>query len=268
MKIVVAVLVSLFILINCQPDKPGQLDLDYQPTGLEIFAPGIVSTNLYERDIAISPDGALFYKGWDNIKDNIKDVKPIELKVKRDNFEFTIGKDVAFASFDQQDNWEGIEGRKTRETRTLKKVDGKWKIVDGNMVIISSFEKKNTGSFHMDKEKLAVDPRTSFRNQSGLGGMAVGYMEVPAGTDFAPIFVGLPQDKCPSPHWGYLFEGSVRIKYADGKEDVVNAGEVFYWPAPHSGIVEKSAKFIDFSPEAEFAQVMDHIAKKMAAMGK
>ncbi len=212
----------------------------------------------------VSTDGAHQYKGWNNIKSFMKDAKPFDLKLRRDNYNFTIGRDVAYASFDQYDNWGGTDGRKTKETRTLKKIGGQWKIADVNVVEVSAFERPTTGSYHIAREKIAVDPRTSFHNQAGLGGMAVGYWEAPAGTDFGPLLTGLPHDMCTSPHWGYLIEGAVRIKYADGKEDVVKAGEVFYWPAPHTGIVEKNAKFIDFSPEPEFAQVMDHIAKKFA----
>jgi len=213
----------------------------------------------------VTVDGAVQYKGWSNIKGFMKDVKPFDLKLRRDNYNFTIGKDVAYASFDEYDNWGGTaDERKTKETRTLRKVSGNWKIVNSNVIEVSSFERPTTGSYHIAREKIAVDPRTSFRNQSGLGGMAVGYWEAPAGTDFGPLLTGLPNDMCTSPHWGYLIEGAVKVRYDDGKEEVVKAGEVFYWPAPHTGIVEKNAKFIDFSPESEFAQVMDHIAKKMA----
>jgi hypothetical protein len=212
----------------------------------------------------VSVDGAQQYKGWRVIRSGFKGAKPFELKLTRDNYNFTIGNDVAFVSFDQQDNWGGMEERKTKETRTLKKIDGEWKIVDINVIAVSSFEKPITGSFHVAKEKIAVDPRTSFHNQSGLGGMAVAYWEAPAGTDFSPLLAGLPQDMCTSPHWGYVVEGSLRVKYPDGKEEVIKGGEVFYLPAPHTGIVEKNIKFIDFSPEPQFAQVMDHIAKKFA----
>ncbi len=210
----------------------------------------------------VSVEGVQQFSGWNNIKAAIKDAKPFELTLKRDQYNFTIDNNVAFVSFNQYDNWGG-EDRETRESRTLRKVEGQWKIVDINVIAVSSYERKNTPSFHAIKEKINVDPRTSFRNQSGLGGMYVGYVEVPGGTDFTPMFTGLPQNNCPSPHWGYLFEGTIRIKYPDGKEDVVNAGEVFYWPAPHTGLVEKNAKFIDFSPEAEFSQLMDHIAANM-----
>jgi hypothetical protein len=210
-----------------------------------------------------SADQTAEYKSWNELASAFSGAEPFELKLQRDNHEFTIGNDIAFVTFDQQDNWDGAD-RKTKESRTLKKVDGQWKITRASIIDVSSYDKRKTASFHVAKEKLTVDPRTSFRNQYGLGGMAVGYVEVPAGADFTPLFAGLPQDLCPSPHWGYLLEGSLNIKYPDGKEETINAGEVFYWPAPHTGSTSKGAKFIDFSPEAEFKQVMDHFAMKMA----
>lgn len=203
--------------------------------------------------------------GWKEVKKNMNK-KPFELQLKRDNYHYTIGEDVAFVTFDQQDNWGGgDEMRKTRESRTLRKINGEWKVVHLNLINLSSYERHQTSSYHLAKEKIAVDPKTSFHQQPGLGGMYVGFVEVPAGTDFTPLFAGLPHDMCSSPHWGYIFEGSIRLKYADGKEETVNKGEVFYWPAPHTAVVEKDVKFIDFSPEPQLRTVLDHISQKMAS---
>jgi hypothetical protein len=217
------------------------------------------------RFMYASADQSVEYKSWKTI--GAGGLEPFDIKIQRDNFNYTIGQDLAFVTFDQQDNWGGID-RKTKESRTLKKIDGQWKIMSISLVDVSSYDRRKTGSFHMPKEKLAVDPRTSMRNQHGLGGMAVGYVELPGGVDFGPMFVGLPQDMCPSPHWGYVLEGAMQIKYPGGKEETIKAGEVFYWPAPHTGKVAKGVKFIDFSPSAEFAQVMDHIANKIAEQKK
>jgi len=97
------------------------------------------------------------------------------------------------------------------------------------------------------------------------GDMAIGYLELPAGTDFTPMFVGLPNDACHCPHWGYVLKGAVHVKYIDGKVEVTKAGEVFYWPGGHTGWVEEDTVFIDFSPEKEFQEVMAHMAKVMEA---
>jgi len=37
-------------------------------------------------------------------------------------------------------------------------------------------------------------------------------------------------------------------KYDDGTEEILTAGEVFYMPPGHTGIVKKDMKIIDFSP--------------------
>lgn len=273
-------LVTLFVLLCCacaKPDVEAEKKLITQLIDDETkYAAAVDSVNWSNswinnkdaRFLFVSDGGAYQYNGWDSIKALLMDSKPFDLKIKRDNYNFTIGKDVAFVSFDQQDNWGGVDGHRTMETRTLRKIDGQWKIVDANVIEVSAFDRKPSSSFHVAKEKIAVDPKTSFRNQSGLGGMAVAYWEAPTGTDFAPLLAGLPQDLCPSPHWGYVIEGTIRLKYQDGKEEVINGGEVFYWPAMHTGIVEKNAKFIDFSPEGEFAELMDNIAKNMAKQPK
>ncbi len=95
------------------------------------------------------------------------------------------------------------------------------------------------------------------------GGMVIGYIELPGGTDFTPMFEGLPEDACQCPHWGYVIKGAVHLKYTDGTVEVTGAGEVFYWPAGHTAWVEEDTTFMDFSPEKEFMVVSDHIAKKM-----
>ena len=208
------------------------------------------------------------YVGWNSIKIILKDAQPFDLKLRRDKYIFTIGMDVAFVAFDQEDNWGGRQ-RKTKETRTLKKINGQWKILNTTVIDVSSYEKINTASMHLIKENIPVGMKasnTTLRSQAGLGGMVVAFNEVPAGSDMTSLLEGLPNDACPVPHWGYILEGSIRLKYVDGKEEMVKAGEVFYWPAGHVPIVEKDLKIIDFSPEAGFNQVMSHIGKKVAEL--
>lgn len=111
-------------------------------------------------------------------------------------------------------------------------------------------------------------PGTVMRTLPGYGGMTVAFNEMPAGTDISPLLEGLEHDSCQCPHWGYIVEGTVLIKYDDGKEEKLNAGDVFYFPPGHTAIVEKDLKIIDFSPEEELKIVMDHIEKKLAAFSK
>ncbi|MCK5206554.1 MAG: hypothetical protein KAQ62_03260 [Cyclobacteriaceae bacterium] len=122
----------------------------------------------------------------------------------------------------------------------------------------------------INKEDIQVTmeaPGTIMRAQSGLGGMTVAFNELPAGTDFTPLLEGLSNNSCHCPHWGYIFKGSIRLIYDDGSEEITKAGDVFYWKPGHTAIVEEDLKFMDFSPEKELGEVMEHIGKKMAEMG-
>ena len=117
------------------------------------------------------------------------------------------------------------------------------------------------------KEDIPVtmeSPGTTMRVMQGYGGMTVAFNELPGGTDIGPLLQGLKNNSCHCPHWGYIVEGELLIKYDDGKEETLVTGDVFYMPAGHTGIVKKDLKIIDFSPEKEFNEVMAHIAKKMA----
>lgn len=90
------------------------------------------------------------------------------------------------------------------------------------------------------------------------------YIDLPAGTDFTPLFVGLPGDLCQSPHWGYILEGSINVRYADGREETNRAGDVYYWPAPHTGWTDEGVVFLEFSPTADIMPVLDHLSKQLA----
>jgi hypothetical protein len=47
----------VILLIQCHTDPSNKIDLAYTPDIVELFAKGVVSTKLYERDMAISPGG-------------------------------------------------------------------------------------------------------------------------------------------------------------------------------------------------------------------
>jgi len=111
-------------------------------------------------------------------------------------------------------------------------------------------------------------PGTIMRGLAGYGGMTVAFNELPEGTDFTPMFQGLKNNSCHCPHWGYLLEGELLIKYDDGTEEIITTGDVFYLQPGHTAIVQTDTKFIDFSPEKELKEVLDHVSKKMAEFSK
>jgi len=90
------------------------------------------------------------------------------------------------------------------------------------------------------------------------GEMAVRHASVPAGTDFAPVLVGLPGDRCPSPHWGIILEGSIHIEHADGSRETARAGELYHWPAGHTAWTDEAVVFVEFGPVAPMRQFSQH----------
>jgi len=121
----------------------------------------------------------------------------------------------------------------------------------------------------IQKEQVPVTmegPDTVMRAMPKLGGMTLGYNKIPKGMDFTPLLKGLPEDRCHCPHWGYIFEGSIRIIYNDGTEEITRAGDFFYWPSGHTAIIEEDVLLMDFSPDKELAEVMNQISKNMAEM--
>lgn len=95
------------------------------------------------------------------------------------------------------------------------------------------------------------------------GDMAVRYARVPANSDMGPILEGLPGDRCPSPHWGVVLEGSIHIVHADGTEEVTRAGEAYYWPAGHTGWTDEDTAFLEVGPIDEMRQFGEHAKTKL-----
>ena len=90
------------------------------------------------------------------------------------------------------------------------------------------------------------------------------HIDLPAGTDVTPLFKGLPGDLCQCAHWGYVLEGSITLRYADGREETNQAGDVFHWPGGHTGWTDTGVVFLEHSPTADILPVLDHLGKQLA----
>lgn len=90
------------------------------------------------------------------------------------------------------------------------------------------------------------------------------HLVLPAGTDFTPLFRGLPGDACQSAHVGYVISGSIRVRYTDGTEETSRAGDLYYWPAGHTGWTDEGVTFIEFSPAADLRPVLEHVGAQLA----
>jgi hypothetical protein len=93
----------------------------------------------------------------------------------------------------------------------------------------------------------------------------VARIRFPKGADATPLLVGLPQDLCQCPHWGMVLQGSIHVRYADGNEEVVGAGQVYYWPPGHTVWVDEDYEAVEFSPSGPMGQVIEHLKSKLSA---
>ena len=96
------------------------------------------------------------------------------------------------------------------------------------------------------------------------GDIYVRHIDLPAGTDFTPLLAGLPGDLCQCPHWGHVISGSITVRYADGTEETNRAGDIYYWPAGHTGWTDDGVVFVEFNRTTEIMPVLEHLAKQLA----
>ena len=95
------------------------------------------------------------------------------------------------------------------------------------------------------------------------GDQLVRWISLPAGVDFTPLFVGLPDDRCQCPHSGYVIDGSITIRYADGTEETCRAGDAYHWPTGHTGWTDEGVTFLEFSPAADLHPGLAHLGAQL-----
>jgi len=97
--------------------------------------------------------------------------------------------------------------------------------------------------------------------------MNVGWETFHKKINAGPMFKGLPDGMCQSPHWGYVLKGKMTINYKDHKE-TINAGEAYYIAPGHIPIVEAGTEIVEFSPKKEYQKTLEVVEKNMQAISK
>ena len=100
-----------------------------------------------------------------------------------------------------------------------------------------------------------------------FGPYTVGFESYTADADLAPLFAGLPDDRCQCPHMGYVIEGKVKVTYTNGAEEVYEAGDAYYAPPGHTPTLYAGSQVVEFSPSAELQQTMEVVTRNMEAAG-
>ena len=96
-------------------------------------------------------------------------------------------------------------------------------------------------------------------------GYTVGFETFREDADATPLLKGLPDDRCQSQHWGYVFKGSITFKYAD-HDEVYEAGDAYYAPPGHIPVIAAGTEVLEFSPSEEYGRTVEVIEKNLAAM--
>ena len=97
-----------------------------------------------------------------------------------------------------------------------------------------------------------------------LGGYTAGFTTFLGDMDPAPMFKGLPDDRCQCPHWGYVLKGKITFRFADS-EETYDAGDAYYVPPGHVPVMFEGCEVVEFSPTEELGKTMEVIMRNMQA---
>ena len=117
------------------------------------------------------------------------------------------------------------------------------------------------GVINREEVPVAIQDDNVELRMSEVGDMTVSFIELKEGTDMSPAFAGLPDHQCQCPHWGYMLEGRLKMK-TSGEDEVYEAGQAFYWSPGHVPVALTDCSYVDFSPTAEFNEVIQHISSQ------
>jgi hypothetical protein len=98
----------------------------------------------------------------------------------------------------------------------------------------------------------------------GLDGYIASFTSYLADMDPAPVFKGLPDDRCQCPHWGYVIKGKMTFRFAD-REETYEAGDAYYAPPGHTPVLFAGAEVVEFSPNDEIAARTKEVVQRNLA---
>lgn len=98
-----------------------------------------------------------------------------------------------------------------------------------------------------------------------VDGWNVAFESWPPG-DYRPLFRGLPGNACLASHYGYCLKGKAKAIYADGTEDIVEAGKAYVLRPGHTFQVLEAFENVEFTQlTPEYGQVGETFMKNFPA---
>ncbi len=111
---------------------------------------------------------------------------------------------------------------------------------------------------------VSVDEDVIEGRYAELDGYTVGFETHKQDVDPAPLFAGLPDDRCQSRHWGVVTSGQITFRFADHEETYVE-GDAYYAPPGHLPLMTAGTTLVEFSPSDELEATMDVVGKNLEA---
>jgi hypothetical protein len=112
---------------------------------------------------------------------------------------------------------------------------------------------------HVDDHGMVED------RHEDVDGYTVNFVSFRVDVDASPLLKGLPDDRCPCPHWGYVLKGRLTYRFAD-HDETFTAGDAFYLPGGHVPVAEAGSEIMQFSPTTELREVDAVMMKNVHAL--
>jgi hypothetical protein len=99
-----------------------------------------------------------------------------------------------------------------------------------------------------------------------IDGYTIGFESYARDEDPAPLFAGLPDDACQARLWGVVLDGTLVIRYTDGSEDVIEAGEAYCARPGHLPVFKAGTRLVEFSRTDELDKSMAVVKANLEAI--
>ena len=115
-----------------------------------------------------------------------------------------------------------------------------------------------------DEAPVLIDEVPITGRYAELGPYTIAFETFHTDMDPAPLFRGLPDDRCQCPHWGIVTAGKVIFRYAD-HDEVFQAGDAYYGAPGHLPLIFAGTELIEFSPTQVLGETMVVLDRNLTA---
>lgn len=120
-------------------------------------------------------------------------------------------------------------------------------------------------SANRETTPVALDEDVIEGRYAEIGDYTVGFETFRQDADPAPLFAGLPDDRCQCPHWGVVKSGSLVMRYAD-RDETYGPGDAYYAEPGHLPLLAAGTELVEFSPTEALNATLSVVEKNMKAM--